>query len=92
MWAAAMERSRFFLESLGCDVRAIDGFHSNRYSMRGFTELRAALKSSVPIEVIDLDSQFRLSEDIYGLVMFFGVLYHLKNPFYTPETLAARAR
>ncbi len=82
----------FFLESLGCDVRAIDGFHSNHNSMRGFTELRTALKSSVPIEVIDLDSQFRLSEDIYGLAMFFGVLYHLKNPFYILETLAARAR
>src|SRR5216683_7522515 len=44
----------FFLESLGCDMRAIDGYHSNHNSMRGFTELRAALKSLVPVEVIDL--------------------------------------
>ena len=82
----------FFLESLGCDVRAVDGFHTNHNSMRGFTELRAALKSSVPVEVIDLDSQFRLTEEIYGLAMFFGVLYHLKNPYYVLESLAARAR
>jgi tRNA (mo5U34)-methyltransferase len=82
----------FFLESLGCEVRAIDGFHTNHNSMRGFTELRAALKSSVPVEAMDLDSQFRLSEEIYGLAMFFGVLYHLKNPYYVLETLATRAR
>jgi tRNA (mo5U34)-methyltransferase len=82
----------FFLESLGCDVRAIDGFHTNHNSMRGFTELRAALQSSVPVEVMDLDSQFRLTEEIYGLALFFGVLYHLKNPYYVLETLAARAR
>jgi len=82
----------FFLESLGCDVRAIDNFHTNHNSMRGFTELRAALKSSIPVEAIDLDSQFRLSEEVYGLVMFFGILYHLKNPYYVLETLATRAR
>jgi len=82
----------FFLESLGYDVRAIDGFHTNHNSMRGFTELRTALKSSVPVEVMDLDSQFRLSEEVYGLVMFFGVLYHLKNPYYVMEALATRAR
>ncbi|HEY6390553.1 MAG TPA: methyltransferase domain-containing protein [Bryobacteraceae bacterium] len=82
----------FFLESMGYDVRAIDGFHTNHNSMRGFTELRTALKSSVPVEVIDLDSQFRLSEEAYGLVMFLGILYHLKNPYYVLEALAGRAR
>src|SRR5260370_41272550 len=82
----------FFFESLGCDMRAIDGYHSNHNHMRGFLELRNALNSSVPVEVMDLDSQFRLSEEIYGLAMFFGVLYHLKNPFYVLETLAKRAR
>jgi 2-polyprenyl-3-methyl-5-hydroxy-6-metoxy-1,4-benzoquinol methylase len=82
----------FFLESLGCDVRAIDGYHSNHNQMRGFTELRAALKSSVRLEIMDLDSQFQLSEEVYGLAIVLGVLYHLKNPFYILETLAARAR
>jgi tRNA (mo5U34)-methyltransferase len=82
----------FFLESLGYDVRAIDSFHTNHNSMRGFIELRTALKSLVPVEALDLDSQFRLSEEIYGLAMFFGVLYHLKNPYYVLEALAARAR
>jgi tRNA (mo5U34)-methyltransferase len=82
----------FFLESLGCDMRAIDGYHSNHNHMRGFTELRTALKSSVPLEIMDFDSQFRLSEEVYGLAICLGVLYHLKNPYYVLETLAARAR
>src|SRR5260370_2789574 len=82
----------FFFESLGCDMRAIDGYHSNHNHMRGFLELRNALNSSVPVEVMDLDSQFRLTEEVYGLALFFGVLYHLKNPYYVLQTLAARAR
>src|SRR5207302_220949 len=32
------------------------------------------------------------TEEIYGLALFFGVLYHLKNPYYVLETLATRAR
>ncbi|MDP8982134.1 MAG: class I SAM-dependent methyltransferase [Acidobacteriota bacterium] len=82
----------FFFESLGCDVRAMDNHHTNHNHMRGFLELRSALNSSVKLEMIDMDSQFQLPEEIFGLAVFLGVFYHLKNPFYALETLAARAR
>src|SRR5260370_13825910 len=82
----------FFFESLGCEVCAVDNPHTNHNQMRGFEALRAALNSSVSFEAVDLDSQFSLPEDIFGLAIFLGVLYHLKNPFYALETLATRAR
>lgn len=82
----------FFFESLGCKVFAVDNPHFNHNEMRGFTALRSALKSSVAFEAVDLDSQFRLPGDIFGLTIFLGVLYHLKNPYYVLEALAAHSR
>ncbi|MDP9172104.1 MAG: class I SAM-dependent methyltransferase, partial [Acidobacteriota bacterium] len=82
----------FFLESLGCDVIAVDNPHANHNEMRGFTALRSAFNSSVAFEAVDLDSQFRLPGDIFGLTVFLGVLYHLKNPYYVLDELAARSR
>ncbi len=82
----------FFLESLGCSVFSIDNPHVNHNQMRGFNALHAALQSRVPFEAVDLDTQFRLPQDVFGLAMFLGVLYHLKNPFYVLEALAKRAR
>jgi tRNA (mo5U34)-methyltransferase len=82
----------FFFESLGCEVFAIDNPHVNHNQMRGFTALRSALHSSVPFEAVDLDSQFRLPRDIFGLTIFLGVLYHLKNPYYVLEALASHSR
>jgi hypothetical protein len=41
---------------------------------------------------VDLDSQFSLPQQEYGLVFFLGLLYHLKNPFYVMERLARSAR
>ena len=41
---------------------------------------------------MDLDSQFKLPEDVFGLAFLLGVLYHLKNPFYVLEALAKHAR
>lgn len=81
----------FFLESLGCKVHAIDYPFTNHNDMRGVRALKAALNSSVEIHEVDLDSQFRLPHDRYGLVFFLGILYHLKNPFYALETLARHA-
>jgi 2-polyprenyl-3-methyl-5-hydroxy-6-metoxy-1,4-benzoquinol methylase len=82
----------FFFESLGCEVRAMDNLNTNHNHMRGFTELGSALNSSVELEMIDLDSRFTLPDEIFGLALFLGVLYHLKNPLYALETLAAHAR
>jgi tRNA (mo5U34)-methyltransferase len=82
----------FFFESLGCEVLAVDNPHTTQNQMRGFMELHAALKSSVRFEAMDLDSQFCLPDDVFGLAIFVGVLYHLKNPYYALEALATRAR
>jgi len=82
----------FFLESLGCQVLAVDNIYTNHNQMRGFNALRAALQSSVPFHAVDLDAQFSLPEDVFGLALFLGVLYHLKNPYYVLEALANRAR
>src|SRR5260370_6268439 len=82
----------FFFESLGCEVCAVDNPHTNHNQMRGFEALRAALNSSVSFEAVDLDSQFKLPQDIFGLAIFLGVLYHLKNPYYVLEALSRHAR
>jgi tRNA (mo5U34)-methyltransferase len=82
----------FFLESLGCKVLAVDNPHTAQNQMRGFMELHAALNSSVRFEAVDLDSQFWLPDEVFGLAIFSGVLYHLKNPYYVLEALATRAR
>jgi 2-polyprenyl-3-methyl-5-hydroxy-6-metoxy-1,4-benzoquinol methylase len=82
----------FFFESLGCRVRAVDFPSTNFNGMQGIRELKAALNSTVEIHPVDLDSHFTLLNHRYGLVLFLGVLYHLKNPFHVLETLANHAR
>lgn len=81
----------FFLESLGCDVHAADFPDWNYNQMRGVFRLREALDSRIEVHEIDLDSQFRLPDHLFGLAFLFGVLYHLKNPFQALEILASRA-
>lgn len=82
----------FFLESLGCRVHAIDWPKTNYNQMRGVRALKAALGSNIEITEVDLDRQFTLPDIRYSLVLLFGVLYHLKNPFYILETLSYYAR
>jgi tRNA (mo5U34)-methyltransferase len=60
--------------------------------MAGIRALKEALGSFVEIHAVDLDSQFELPEQQYGLVFFLGLLYHLKNPFYVLESLSKAAR
>ena len=81
----------FFLESLGYEVIAADHPAYNHNGMRGIRALKAALGSSIEIHEIDLDRPFTLPHDSYDLVILFGVLYHLRNPFYVLEELARRA-
>lgn len=81
----------FLLESLGVKVHAIDHPAINYNRMSGIHTAKEALHSSVDIQTLDLDSQFALAERVYGLVLLFGVLYHLKNPFYVMEALARQS-
>lgn len=81
----------FFFESLGVRVHAVDHAPTNYNNMRGVRALKTALNSSVEIYEMDLDTRFTLPDQIYGLALFLGTLYHLKNPFYALETLAGQA-
>jgi tRNA (mo5U34)-methyltransferase len=81
----------FFLEQQGCRVEAVDLPSTNYNRMQGIRLLKEAFRSNVEIREINLDRQFTL-EKTYGLVLFLGILYHLKNPFYALETLARHSR
>ena len=78
----------FLFESFGATVHAIDHPAINYNRMTGLHTLKKALGSSIDIQTLDLDTQFALAEQVYGVVFLFGVLYHLKNPFYVLEALA----
>jgi hypothetical protein len=82
----------FLFESLGCAVTAIDWPGTNANQMRGLEVLRRELGSRVRILEIDLDDQFRLDGERFGLVLALGLIYHLKNPFYFAEKLAMHSR
>jgi SAM-dependent methyltransferase len=81
----------FLLESLGYQVVAADHPAYNHNGMRGIRALKAALGSAIEIHEIDADRPFTLPHDTYDLVIFLGILYHLRNPFYVLEELARRA-
>jgi SAM-dependent methyltransferase len=81
----------FFLESLGYRVCAIDTPPTNFNRMAGVSALKTALDSSVRIEAIDLDRGFQIPIRRCGLTIFFGILYHLKNPYGVLESLASHA-
>ena len=82
----------FFFESLGLDVEAVDHPATNYNGMEGVRALKAEMKSAVQISEVDLDRQFTLPRQTYGLVLLFGVLYHLKSPLYVLEALSLRAK
>ena len=81
----------FFLESLGARVTAYDLPATNYNRMQGVRSVKTALRSQIEIREADLNAPFHI-EGRYGLALFLGALYHLKNPFYVLETLAAHAR
>jgi tRNA (mo5U34)-methyltransferase len=82
----------FFLEKMGLTVDLIDNEPTNFNQLKGARILKRALHSNVTIRTVDLDSQFTLSGEKYDAIFLLGVLYHLKNPFFVLETLAAIAR
>src|SRR6266436_530425 len=81
----------FFLESLGYRVQAADFSGSNMNRIQALRTLARLLGSQVQVQDFDLDGRFELSAH-YGLALFLGTLYHLKNPYYALETLARHSR
>jgi hypothetical protein len=82
----------FVFESLGCRVAAIDWPGSNANQMAGIRLMKRELGSAIEIREVDLDDQFRIHGERFGLVLALGLLYHLKNPFYFLERLAFHSR
>lgn len=82
----------FLLESLGCDVTAVDWPGTNANQMFGLELLRRELNSSVKVREIEIDQQFQLDGERFGVVLALGLLYHLKNPYYFIEKLGVHAR
>ncbi len=82
----------FLLESLGCNVTAFDWPGTNANQMLGVALLRQELSSSVSIRPIEIDQQFQLDGDRFGLALALGLLYHLKNPWYFVEKIGIHAR
>lgn len=81
----------FYLERHGARMDVVDNAPTNFNGLRGVRALKESLGSSVRVHEVDLDSQFRLPEENYGLVLFLGILYHLKNPYFILEELSKRA-
>ncbi len=82
----------FFLEQAGFEVDVIDNPPTNFNSMRGLNLLKEAFHSDVNIHNVNLDERFVLPRPRYGLALFLGLLYHLKNPFSALETLSTHVR
>lgn len=82
----------FLFARLGCEVDAIDFAANNFNRMRGVESLRRMLGLRVQIYDVDLDAHPHFARECYGLALFLGTLYHLKNPYYLLETLAYKTR
>lgn len=81
----------FFVESLGYSVHAYDNSGTNINGMKAVRSLAEVLSSHVRITDRDLDKDATFEES-YGLAMFLGTLYHLRNPYGVLEALSRRAR
>jgi 2-polyprenyl-3-methyl-5-hydroxy-6-metoxy-1,4-benzoquinol methylase len=82
----------FFFERYGFPVDVLDWPATNWNGLRGARRLAELRGSKVAIHEVDLDSQFTLPRERYGLVFLLGILYHLKNPFFVLEKLATHTR
>ena len=79
-------------DQAGWSFDIVDTARSNMNGLDGARRLKEALASDAAIYDIDLDAQFHLPRESYGLVMFLGILYHLRNPFYALQELAQHTR
>jgi tRNA (mo5U34)-methyltransferase len=89
---AADGDTAFVLAREGFEVDIVDHGPTNMNGLRGARLLNDYLNLGVQIHDTDLDGQFQLPQESYGLAFFLGILYHLKNPFLALEQLAKRAR
>jgi hypothetical protein len=78
-------------DTLGWQIDILDNAPTNMNGLRGAAALRDHLRSRVQIHDLDLDRQFSLPRERYGLVLLLGILYHLQNPYYALRELATRA-
>lgn len=78
-------------QKCGWEVDLVDTAATNQNGLRAAYALRDQLGAGIQIVDVDLDAQFRLPRERYGLVLLLGVLYHLQNPFYTLRQLARHA-
>lgn len=76
-----------FLAGLGIDVDVVDHSATNWNGLDGARRLGRLLSTDVAVHDVDLDSQFRMPAERYSLIIFLGILYHLKNPFYVLEQM-----
>jgi tRNA (mo5U34)-methyltransferase len=82
----------FALEDLaGWQVDILDTPATNMNGLAGARALREYFGSQVEIYEVDLDAQFVLPRERYGLVFFLGILYHLQNPYYALRKLASHS-
>src|SRR5690606_3981529 len=77
---AADGDTAFFLESEGYEVDVLDFGPTNYNGLAGVRALAHQLRSNIGIHELDLDARFAMPRSEYGLVLFLGILYHLKNP------------
>jgi hypothetical protein len=78
-------------QQTGWEFDIVDNAPTNMNGLRGARALAGVLGSKAQIHDIDLDRQFHLPRDRYGLVLLLGILYHLQNPYYLLRELALHA-
>lgn len=82
----------FVLEdTAGWEIDIVDTAATNMNGLQGARVLCDHFGSKVQVYDIDLDRQFTLPREQYGLVFLFGILYHLQNPYYVLRELAQRS-
>lgn len=72
----------------GWSIDIIDTADTNMNGLQAARVLRNRLGSAVEVHDIDLDTQFRLPRERYGLVLLLGILYHLQNPYFVLRALS----
>jgi tRNA (mo5U34)-methyltransferase len=83
----------FFLEHCGVkNVHIIDHAPTNCNRLEGARLLKHRLSSSVEVHDMNIDSEFTLPLEEWGLVFLLGTLYHLRSPYYVLERLSRHTR
>lgn len=76
----------------GCAVDALDYLPNNFNRLEGIAAMAGTLGLAVRTFDLDLNQTFESPSPLYGLALFLGTLYHLKNPYGVLENLAYHTR